>query len=504
MVPGSLRWTEILGCCDEAFKREPALEAALGGVYREVFGKYATEQTARRFRFRGSLKGAIYPYFFLARSLLLRYDLERLTVARGDGAPGAVGVFVITESRDNNFGCIYPVLRRFDELGHPSLLFVSDEAWVTKRQELRALRHCRIVLMDLLKYISGPRSGFDVRRWMRELVGLYDGCCEDERVRAFVRDFRPFLGYETMDLLHTAGAVEQVLRGVECRFILTMGVPPGEFRWALAGKRLGIRTYVVSHGFVETHKLPVHYSPSNSDEIILWGGASEPLVRQVCGPDHAVSVLGNPAFDILVSDRLAAPKDPAPLLPLGYRPNARTLVFFSGTHAIRGDPAKHVEPIKALKQLKRRFANQLNVVVKLHPHERADLYREHLGPDLGRFIIVKHEIDLYRLIRLADVAASLDSTTLLESMLFKVPTLQLALTEQGVEADYHKHGAARLVRSEEELVGLVDAILKGDDSLARELRPGQERYVAQYLVNLGSATESFVEHLLAPGGGKGA
>ncbi len=254
---------------------------------------------------------------------------------------------------------------------------------------------------------------------------------------------------------------------------------------------------MVSHGFVETYKLPVHYSPHNSDEIVLWGEATEPMVREVCGPDHAVSVLGNPAYDTIVRDYLAAPRDPGPLLAMGFRPEAKTLVYFSGTHAIRGNPEKHVEPSRALREVKRAFGDRLNVIVKLHPHEELDLYREHLGEDLGRFIIVKREVELFKLMRLMDVAASLDSTTLLEAMIFKVPTLQLGLTSHGVEADYHQRGAARLVRSKEELVGIVDALLRGDDTLARELRPGQERYVGQYLTNLGTATERTLERLLA-------
>jgi len=500
MVQESVRWTDILRCCREAFQHEPVLEAGLGGVFREVYGKYVTADAARKYLYRGTVKSTVYPFYFMLRSMLLRYDLEKLTVARGDDAPGDVGdvgVFVITESRDNNFGCIYPVLRRFDGLGHRSLLFISEEAEGAKRAELGALKHCRIVILDLRKYISPAMSGFKVRRSQRDLIEGYGGCCGDAGVGGFVDEFRPFLRYELMDVLHTAGAIEQVLSSHRCRFILTMGVPPGEFRWALAGRRLGIRTYVVSHGFVETYKLPVHYSPANSDEIILWGEVTEPLVREVCGPDHAVSVLGNPAYDTIVKDYLTAPRDPGPLLALGYRPEAKTLVFFSGTHAIRGNPEKHIEPIRALREVKRTFGDRVNVIVKLHPHEAPDLYRQYLEEDLGRFIIVKGEVELFKLMRLADVAVSLDSTTLLEAMIFKLPTLQLGLTSHGVEADYHKRGAALLVKSKEELVGIVDALLKGDGSLARQLRPAQERYVGQYLTNLGTATERILEHLLA-------
>ena len=492
-----LRWTSILQCCQEAFRKEPVLEMGLGGAYREVYGKYQGEEAARRFRYRGTLKSGVYPYYFMARAALMRHSVAKATLLQGDRPPGRAGVFVITESRDNNFGCIFPLLKRFDELGRSSVLFVSAEAWEAKEAAIRSLRHCRVVLIDLLKYISPAASGFKVRRDKNMYMKGYAECCTDDRVRAFIEEFGPFLSYDLMDLLHTERAIEEVLRPLECGFIISMGVPPGEFRWALAGKRLGIRTYVVSHGFVETAKIPVHYSPSNSDEIVLWGEVTEPLVREVCGPDHAISVLGNPAYDTIVTDYLTAQRDPGPLLAMGFRPEAKTLVFFSGTHVLWGKPEKHIEPIKALREVKRAFGDRVNVIVKLHPHETPDLYRQHLGDDLGRFIIVKGEVELFKLMRLADLAASLDSTTLLEAMIFKVPTLQLGLTSHGVEADYHKRGAALLVRTKEELVGIVDAMLKGDDDLVRQLRPGQERYVGQYLTNLGTATERILEHLLA-------
>jgi hypothetical protein len=245
----------------------------------------------------------------------------------------------------------------------------------------------------------------------------------------------------------------------------------------------------------------MHFSPSNSDEIILWGPISEPEVRKVCGPDHSVAVLGNPAYDTLVNDYLGREPDPSPLLPLGFRKGALTLVFFSGTHAITGDAERHIAPIRALRAVKRALGDRVNVVVKLHPHEGREHYERHLGPDIGGFIIVKGELPLFQLMRLADVAASVDSTTLVEAMVMGVPTLQLGLSEHGVVADYHEHGAAVLVRKEEQLLSILERALSGDAQMWTELKAAQARYVSQYLVNLGTATERYVEHLLATDGG---
>ena len=79
----------------------------------------------------------------------------------------------------------------------------------------------------------------------------------------------------------------------------------------------------------------------------------------------------------------------------------------------------------------------------------------------GEIPIIKHEVSLYNLLQNTDISMAVDSTTTLESMIFRIPTLQLGLTKHKVISEYYKHGAAVLITKTDELIDTVKRIVFG-------------------------------------------
>jgi hypothetical protein len=109
---------------------------------------------------------------------------------------------------------------------------------------------------------------------------------------------------------------------------------------------------------------------------------------------------------------------------------------------------------------------------------------------------IKREVSTFELLRYADIAIAVISTTLLEAMIFNIPVLQLDLTKtKGVRADYHDNNASLLVKNTDDLLTYVRGILDGTYDVT-ELLQGEKRYVEQNFANLGHAVDSIVSYLL--------
>ena len=116
--------------------------------------------------------------------------------------------------------------------------------------------------------------------------------------------------------------------------------------------------------------------------------------------------------------------------------------------------------------------------------------------NLNNVKMIKYEVSPYELYQHTDISVTVSSTTTLEAMIFKIPTLQFVLSKYGVRGErYYNYGAAILIRNADELIETIEKILSEKYDLS-ELKINQKKYLEKNLVNLGNATNKIVDHLL--------
>ena len=479
----------ILNKCKSIFEKEPLLELAMGLVFQ---GAYVQRIKPTPLNF---IKKWASPFYWIFKKNFS--GGEKMSDMDYSDVKKSYGVFGIGMSRDNDFGCIFPVLKRMDELGEDTILFTNREVYSAKKEEIDALKHNSQIFYEDLCY---NLSSVEILKSFIEAQKLVDKLIretKDEKIIDFEKKYNYNIMSSVAGLMLSSKSISKILANKECKFLFSLGTPV----FGAAGIRTGIRTLMLQHGSHALMDTQIQYSPHNSDEIIVWGELPKNQVIPLCGSTHKIFALGNLRYDI-TNDFANTERNKEFYDKLNIDPRKKNVVFFSATHAIdAGYPREQfIEPIFALDKLYQSQKSKINLIIKLHPNETSKYYEKYMNNSLTDVKIIKHEISLYELLQHTDISVSIGSTTLLESMIFGIPTLQLELTEHKLSSEYYEYGAAILITDTDELVDKVEKIISGVYDLS-ELKTNQERFVELNFANLGNATDVIVDHLLcAPAG----
>lgn len=497
----------VIEKCKDIFDREPTLEIAMGAVIKFIIRNRCESQKyyfakkwtitlwrilKKNFHFTGEI-----------HSKTLSMKTQRKNIIKSGQKKSAYCIFSIENTRDNYFGVVFPILKKIDEKGENCILFTSYEVHHKKRSEIDALKNTSIIFFENISY---SLNSYEIIKSFGDAVKLYKKMLKETKTEDIIeieKKHRNQIMLRIEDILVLSKATYSFFSDKKCRFLFSVGNP----HFAVIGKKYNIRTVMIQHGFFSTGETsnkfidsqPNEISPNASDEIIVWGEHAKKQVQKIYNyndSNRKIYVLGNPGYDIVVNTFVCKQrtKDFYEKLNLDYK--KKTVVFFSGTHGIREDQPKerYLNPIFAMDKLYERLHSKINFLIKLHPHETKDHYEKHMK-NFKKVIMIKNEVSLYDLHLYSDIAISIESTTALESMIFGVPTLQLSLSEHGVRADYYKYGASLLIKSEDELVDIIEKIVAGTYDLS-ELKKNQKNYLDMNLKNRGYATDIIVEHLL--------
>lgn len=478
-------WAYILNNCKNIFDKEPLLELAMAVVF---VGAYVQKIKPTPLNF---IKKWAAPFYGIFKKNFFG-GKNNLNNINDDDTKKLYGVFGIGMSRDNDFGCIFPVIKRMDEMGEHTVLFTNHEVYSVKKEEIDALKHNSRIFYDDLRY---NLSSLEILKSFIEAQKLVDKLIRetnDKKIIDFARKYKSSLISALGGLMLSAKSISKILANKECKFLFSLGTPV----FGAVGIRTGIRTLMIQHGSHALMDTQIQYSPHNSDEIIVWGEHPKNQVLPVCGSTHKIFALGNPRYDI-TNDFANTERNKEFYEKLNVDPRKKNVVFFSATHAIDTGypPEQFIEPIFALDKLYQSQKSKINLIIKLHPNETSKYYAKYMNNSLTNVKVIKHEIALYKLLQHTDISVSIGSTTLLESMIFGIPTLQLELTEHKLSSEYYESGAAILVTSTDELMDTVEKIISGVYDLS-ELKTNQERFVERNFANLGNATDVIVDHLL--------
>lgn len=298
-------------------------------------------------------------------------------------------------------------------------------------------------------------------------------------------------------LAKPSAALGAIVRHERPRALLTAtpGFTPFEAELIVAAKRLGIATMA----------LDINYDNLTSNgklirktgRLAVWNDGMAREARELHGyRDDELVRAGCLRFDHYFTDRGQAgfPSREAFLRSKGLDPKRPTVVLAGPTPQNYPPRRELVETLLGLRA-RGRFASNPNLLVRIHPIDRLDIYdglsAENLAIErAGRSVLPdsaggqKVEMNAGDLANLtatlcyADVVLNFASTVIIEAAIFDRPVINIgfpAYRRIAYEFEYNKAlldtGAARLAESPEDLAGLVDRYLE-EPGLDREARRG--------------------------------
>jgi len=240
----------------------------------------------------------------------------------------------------------------------------------------------------------------------------------------------------------------------------------------VAARAHHVTSLLLQHGMLQPF-----YTPLLADRMLTWGPSSDETMLALGVPRARLVATGSPRHDAMKPSGDGRARTRL-LRALGL-PNRPTFVFFSNGNDLVRNGTGPAECADWLEAAARWYADDLNVVVRLHPNEDGSLYR-----DRRQLTVTRNTPALGDTLDGCDWLASLCSTVLYDGLLYGKPIWQLQADDWPLLADNWKQGLALRVASDAQLCGLVGTMLA-----ARTERRVDEPLVARVFANHGRATQ---------------
>jgi hypothetical protein len=285
-------------------------------------------------------------------------------------------------------------------------------------------------------YYLQPRSRLFPPGWAKDSWSALRDSVEQLDGRSLQRSFNNFSS--NMEGLYEG--LGRMLNDVEPRVVLVASTQlPAGAGLIIESRKRGMTTLLLQHGVLQ----PL-YLPLIADYMMTWGESStETLVRLGVAPHRLVS-LGSPRHDSML---LPGDKDAGRVLlqTLGLRQKPTFVFFSNGNDPLRNGTAPR-ECALWLETTAAQLANEINIVVRLHPNEDGSLYR-----DCPTVHLTKDTPELSVVLKGCDFVGSLCSTVLYDALLFKKPVWQFYADGWPELADNWRQGLALRISSQAEL-----------------------------------------------------
>ncbi len=236
-----------------------------------------------------------------------------------------------------------------------------------------------------------------------------------------------------------------------------------------------------------SHKFGKLFKPDeiviDTDYVLAWGNYSKKYFEDFKTPPKTIIPLGSPKYDELfkhASKILKPKKNNVLLITTGFGPSSLT----HGVNFLK----KYEDYIRNVSYCIQNMPH-LNLIIKLHPYpdERIDIPSivKEIDPKIK---ILKHE-NIYDLISNSDlVISSSSSTVILESMILKIPTMIVNLTndDESIHLPYIKSGASIEIKSLEDIDYKINEFFSNPE-IAKSTIINSQQFLDDYLFNQGYA-----------------
>jgi len=250
----------------------------------------------------------------------------------------------------------------------------------------------------------------------------------------------------------------------------------------LIARKYNINDYTLQHGFL-TH----FYVPTTTTNYIVWGEKAKEWFRMQKTKSNLLP-LGTPRLDEVESIK----KNSEAIKNRFYKKykidrNKKLFFYMSHSQAPEFGRELHKKNFEALQAVLDNDNYQL--MIKLHPSEKEDLFNEVFAEHKDKIILLPKDENLHHAIVSSTICGSAYSTTLVESMCFEKPTLQMNMSQIKELPDYSKKEGCIAVENIETL-----QIILNEEDFTNELKR-QNEYVDKYFNNLGCASETILEYI---------
>jgi len=235
----------------------------------------------------------------------------------------------------------------------------------------------------------------------------------------------------------------------------------------------------------------------NCSRVAVWGEYSKELLVGRGADPAKIEVTGNPLFDDLVEGRF---NPDSVRRNLGMRAGERLVVYASCNPVDIGwwteeEVGRTVRAVRGAVE----GIPECRLVVRPHPTEREEVYREHLGGETERVRVSKTE-RLYDLLSACDILITDASVVGFEAAAMGKPVVVVNLTGKPyLTRDYPsllvREGVALEARSEEELRQRISEILAGGE-VVRVMGEKRKRFVERYCYRLDGRSSERVVNLI--------
>lgn len=207
-------------------------------------------------------------------------------------------------------------------------------------------------------------------------------------------------------------------------------------------------------------------------------------------PADKIFVTGQPRFDLIWQTKMDKEQI---MSQLGVPENKGIVVLATqplGTLWRQGDREEFVEAVASAMS---EFPEK-QLVIKLHPGEKIEEYREMLA-GIDNEAIICQSIDLYGLLRACDLLMTAHSTVALEAMILNKPVITINLTGKPDVMPYAESGAALGVYKKEDLALAIRKALY-DPEVRKDLQRNREKFVYEHAYKLDGKASKRVAKLI--------
>ena len=200
-------------------------------------------------------------------------------------------------------------------------------------------------------------------------------------------------------------------------------------------KERGIPTFVLQHGIGGKG----HGHPYVCDYWFTFDDFSKDKLDKWLDNTVEVLSLGSPRFEYL--KRMASSKRDVSNFnkKIGRTEHKKNVTYIS----IGIKEFENKELMSALKKLREKSPDEVNLIIKLHPRPAFDTKKAikdiFLQNEIKKTIFIKKGIDFYEIIANSDVVITTLSTGVLESIAMDIPTLQVNFTGEPYQKEYKEY-----------------------------------------------------------------
>ena len=389
----------------------------------KVFRKYPYLEPLRQYMFKDLLVKNIYVNVFqLIKRKLNTYIRTKSTAIEGKSAD--IVIFVETD-REVILENLIPLYNKFQKNGI-SVLILAYHSSISEE-------HIKLVIPFVQSDLQSFESAYhelitsigikNNRRLYKSLMSMYN------HSQTLINEIQ-----RVLKIL----APKIVLYGMH-NSIVGAGL-------SIVCKKLDIKDIVIQHGLLQPFYLPL--TPSL---MITWGRSSNKTLSNLGISQKQYRALGSPRWDhISIID---SKSDRYKILNKFKLDDKPLFVFFSNGNDLYRNGEAPIDCAMWLEQARHAFKNKINILVKLHPNEKGELYQT------TKLITFKNEIDYKAVLNGCDLVGSLCSTAMAEAILFEKPVWQFYSDDWHELSDQYKYGFALRISSQKKLNKHINAFL---------------------------------------------